>query len=61
MFSDADAVHTTLNALETDVKKTTELIRRKHQEQVYIINYNYSIVIIFNCNIVVVGKEKFPK
>ncbi|CAD5209193.1 unnamed protein product [Bursaphelenchus xylophilus] len=29
----ADVVHNTLSALETDIKKTTEIIRRKHEEQ----------------------------
>jgi hypothetical protein len=33
MFSDADVVHSTLDALVTDVNKTTEIIRRKREEQ----------------------------
>jgi len=33
MFVDAEVVHSTLNALVEDVNKTTELIRRRREEQ----------------------------
>lgn len=44
-FLDTDAVHNTLNALVDDVNKTTELIKRRREEQVqytWLIVSNYS-------------------